>query len=376
MAKKLIVISLAVAAILLTMQCQIETEPKNDYQKQQKSIITIGVILPLTGPSFDGGQNVKRGIELALEELNHQYLKYHYNLVFEDSQYDPKTGVSATKKLIGVDHVKYIIGPQSSSVALAMAPVVEENKVILMSTGAQSDTISDAGDYIFRVQTNTKQEAEFFAEYIHDQTDHEKIDLLVMNTAYANSLIDAFVRQGIYFNQIEKFDSKETDFRTHLNRIKNCGSKYLLLGATRDTGGLILKQAKEMGLDIKFFATSPIAGEELIKTADAAADGLIYPYPYDVESEESNIKSFKQKYFERYGSSNDLYAANGYDAMKILSSCIEQVGDDVAKVKSCLYGIQDYHGASGTFTFDENGDAIKDFIIMTIKDGKFTRYTE
>ncbi|MCG2686763.1 ABC transporter substrate-binding protein, partial [Candidatus Parcubacteria bacterium] len=151
----------------------------------EKEVIKIGVILPLTGTSADAGSYVKNGLLLAQEELNlNTSLKYRYDLVFEDSRYSPMDGVTAIRKFIDIDKYNYIVGAHSSSVTLAMAPIAEENKVLLITPSSQSDEISTAGDYIFRTQINTAQEAKFLSKFIYNQITSKKLAVLVINTAY------------------------------------------------------------------------------------------------------------------------------------------------------------------------------------------------
>ena len=110
--------------------------------------------------------------------------------------------------------------------------------------------------------------------------------------------------------------------------------------------------------------------------AGPLADGLLYPYPFDDESDISSQKSFQDKYIEEYGEKSEMLSANGFDSLMLLSSCFEKVGNNVEKVKSCLYSIKNYQGASGVLSFDENGDVSKPFILKTVKNGQFVKYEE
>lgn len=343
----------------------------------QKKTVNIGIVLPLTGPSSDGGAYTQKGLLIAQEELNNRNSDYLYNLIFEDSQYDPKQAVSALKKLIDVNQIKYIIGAHGSSETLAMAPVSEQNKVIQISAGSQSDSISTAGDYIFRTQINLNQEAEFFASKLAARVGTEKIDFLTINTDYGKSFIQDYTTRleklGVKIGSVQKFASNEKDYRTLLLKIKEDGTKFVLLGTVRQSAGLILKQAKELNVNAKFFTTSVAEGQEMLDTAGDAAEGVIYPYPYDDTSANQKQDEFRQKYLAKYSEVNEMLSTNGYDALNVLALCIEKTGDNSEKVKDCLYQIKDYEGASGTFSFDSNGDVTKSFITKMVRNGKFVK---
>lgn len=115
--------------------------------------IVIGHIAPMTGDAAVYGEWEKEGIDLALEEINKSggIGGKLIRVIHEDDQADPTNGINAINKLILVDRVQAIIGAAASSVTLAIAPIAEKNRVVLMSAVSAADKISDAGDYIFRV---------------------------------------------------------------------------------------------------------------------------------------------------------------------------------------------------------------------------------
>lgn len=340
--------------------------------------IKIGIIMPFTGNSAESGENARRGLLIAKDDINNSTAtKYKIDLIFEDSQYKSDISVAAAQKLITVDGVKYIIGDHGSSQTLALAPIVEQNKVVLISPSSQADNITNAGDYVFRTQINTKQESKYFADYLINKIGKEKIDILTLNTDYGISYIDDFSKDikelGGSVGLVQKYDSDESDFKTYLLKIKNGKSGYVLLIGTRKSNGLILNQAGEIKLNTKFFASSATEDRVLIQTAGVKAEGLIYPYPFDNNSTSTKQVSYQDKYYNQYKEKSEMISANSYDALRILSDCFEKVGIDVEKVKNCLYDIKNYSGASGILTFDKNGDVSKPFIIKTVKNSQFVK---
>ena len=103
------------------------------------------------------------------------------------------------------------------------------------------------------------------------------------------------------------------------------------------------------------------------------AEGLTYPYPYDPSSNLTSVKDFVDMYQSRYNETPDNTAANSYDALMVLAKGIEIAGEDPDKVKAALLEIKDFPGASGTFSFDKNGDVKKNIIIKQVKNGKFVK---
>ncbi len=372
--KASITVYIIIIAIIIVTGYVIMLRHDPDYPKT----ITIGIPAPLTGVRADAGEFTKNGISIAEEEINSNTKnKYKINFLYEDTRYEPQVAVSAVRKFIDLDKIHYIIGPYNSSEVLAVAPIAEQSKTIMISHSAQTDEISQAGDYVFRIIHNVAQEAPVSARFVAKHMQGGVIHFLAINTAisdpYINRFRSVFESSGKTIGSIEKFDSKATDFKTELLKLKAQKPTSIFTIAGNKQIGLILKQARELGIDAQFYNLGT-EGPEIVKNAGKYAEGLLYPYSYDNHDESPAVKRFYSKYVERFSTEPDTVAANAYDAAYLLSGCVEAEGDDVDAVKQCLYETKGFKGASGTFDIDENGDAIKQIFFKTVKDGKFMRY--
>jgi branched-chain amino acid transport system substrate-binding protein len=344
--------------------------------RTEKETIELGAIIPLTGTSADAGEFITRGLSLALDDLKDS--DFNYRLIYEDSQYDPKIAVDALNKLIGVDNIKFVTD-YASSITLALAPIAEKNKILLIDPASQADTITHAGDYIFRTQTNTMQEAEFFSKFITKKIGNSRIALLAVNTDYGQSVIEDYSKKikefGGQVGLIQKFDAKTTDFRTFLTKASEDKSNYILIAGNAKHSAPIIVQTKELGLDFGFFATSTsVERAEFLSMAGEAGEGIIYAYPYDSSSKDKAQQYYSKKYNQKYNSTNEMISANAYDVLMLINFCAEKTkSTDQTKIKNCLYTVKDYDGASGVISFDKNGDVEKPMIIKTVRNGKFVK---
>jgi branched-chain amino acid transport system substrate-binding protein len=142
--KKFWIVIGVVAAILAILF--IATQTKKELME-----IKIGAIFALTGDAAPYGERAKRGVELALEEINKGGIKGRkIKITYEDSQGNPQKAVSAFLKLINLDKVKFILGPLSTTEVLAIAPMAEKEKILILTPTASAPQITKAGDYIFR----------------------------------------------------------------------------------------------------------------------------------------------------------------------------------------------------------------------------------
>ncbi len=135
--------------------------------KKEEKEIKIGAILPLTGDAAQYGQSAKKGMELAVNEINERggIDNKKIKLIIEDRQGQVKDGVAAFRKLITVEKVPIIIGELLSSITLAIAPLANENKVVILSPASTAPKITEAGDYIFRNVASDIVEGQIMAEY-------------------------------------------------------------------------------------------------------------------------------------------------------------------------------------------------------------------
>ena len=368
--KRIIIISVLTLAVAALAGCGIQ----NSNQLAATETIKIGVILPLTGTSADNGNNIKNGLLLAQKEINKSN-KYQIELIFEDSQFNSEKAVTAAMKLINIDKVGYIIGDVGSSQSLAIAPLAEKNKILMISPASQTDKLTDAGDYIFRIYPSTRQEVEYFSGQIKKIIGDQRLALLAYNIDSGNDYITDFNKyyQGTISNT-DKFNIEETDFRSYLLKIKKGEAAYVLAIGNRKMVGSIMKQAKEGGYGFKFFLNSIAKGNDLIKVAGTIADGAILPdqtYATDTLA----YKDFSSKYSASFGQEPELFSAKGYDVLKVLDVCLEKDGNQVEKIKDCLYSIKDYKGIGGDIGFDQNGDILNpQFGLDIIKNGQFVPY--
>lgn len=342
--------------------------------------IKIGVITPLTGGSAKYGEDIKRGYDLAVEEINEQggIKGKKLRLIYEDSEGHPQKAVSAAQKLIQQDKVITILGALWSSPTLAVAPIVERNKVVLLSSGSSSPKVTDAGDYIFRNELSDLYGAEETAKLFFG-IGFKNIAILYINNDFGIAQKDVtervYSQLGGTIVAAESFEQDATDFRTQLLKIKDSQPDGLFMVGYKETI-LILRQMRELGINLQILSVALFEDPEIIEKAGDVAEGAIYTYygTFDPKSQEPRIKEFVEKFKTKYRREPEYYAPIGYDAIKILALAIERGGTNPERIKNALYGIKDFPGISGTTSIDENGDVMKPVILKTVKEGKFVKY--
>jgi len=343
----------------------------------QLSVVKIGVVLPSTGKGANYGEKTRAGLDIAIEEYEKQRAIRRISLIYEDSQGDPKTAVTAVKKLINVDKVVAIIGPIYSDNVLAVSPIVEKEKVTMLVTAAASDKIREAGDFVFRNRVSASEISTYLARYCYETLGIESVSVLYENSAnaidYKNTFIKEFKKKGGSIQIEESFEKGGKDFRTQIAKTKDVQPDTVFITGHATEIGLFLRQAHELGLDAKFVSTPGAESDDMLDIAGSAAEGLLLASEaLDLTSDDSLIQEFRRKYKERMDKQEpDFFSANAYDAFRMIIRAGERHGFTSDGIKRGLNELKDFYGVSGRITFDKDGEVIKPLSIKAVKDGRF-----
>jgi len=338
-----------------------------------KESIKIGVILPFTGDLASYAEGVRNAINLATENSGY---KDKIQIIAEDDHGClPPDAISAAQKLINIDKTKAIIGSLCTGATLAIAPIAEQNKVIVIAPSATGKNLTNAGEYVFRTIASDADKSIAVAKYAYSKG-LRKAALLFDSSQDAlvsqrDDVKTTFTGLGGAIAIEESFISSDKDLRTQLNKVKSSDVDVIFIAALPDTVGLALKQARTLGVNTQFISSDTSGGTKpVIDIAGSSAEGLIFPFAITPSNKE--YTDFINNYKEKYGTEPSAYAAEGYDAAAILIKAMFASNGTADSIKDQLFKIgKDYYGASGVISFDQNGDVQKPMVIKTIKDGQF-----
>ena len=362
-------------ALLLVVGC---SKKRPEPQK-----IKIGAVLPLTGEIAEYGKRCKAGMDLALEELNSKggVNEQDITIIYEDSHGNPKDGVNALQKLISIDGVRIVVGAVASSVTLAMEPISTRNKVILFSPASSSPKLTGISKYFFRDWPSDVLEATVLADFAHSELKIKNVAILYVNNDYGlglkNELMKRFLELGGQVPVVESYEQGATDFRTQITKIKAKDPNAIYLAGYHREMAVATKQIRELGIDVQILGDADYGVQELLEIAGAASEGAIYSTPeYEPSSGSTSMKRFTKAFRAKHGTEPSIFEANGYDAIKILSQAIADVGMDTDKISDYISSLKNYQGASGDISFGVNGEVSKPVTIKIVKNGKFTIYNK
>jgi branched-chain amino acid transport system substrate-binding protein len=340
-------------------------------------MLRIGCITALTGDGAAYGIAEQRGLALAAEEINQAggIDGKRIRVLCEDDQLNPSAGLDAMRKLIDADKVPVIIGAGGSSVTLALAPIAERRKVVLFSPSSTADAIKDAGDYVFRNVPSNNTQGDSAAAFARKQLTASNAAIFQMNNDYGLSLGSsfkaAFEAAGGKIVSVASYDAGTADFRGELAKIRDLAPDVVFFPGYAEDSGLILKQARELGIKSTFIGGDGSYSPTLIKVAGPAAEGSYYTVMgMAVGSADQKIDRFIAACKAKYGTAPQLSSAYAYDALLTIAEAIRRGGYSGERIKNALYQIS-FDGITGTTRFDRFGDVDKPWGVYEVKNGTF-----
>lgn len=345
-----------------------------------KGDIKIGAVLPLSGDAATYGASIKKGIDLAIRQVNAEggVGGRKIAVLYEDSKASPSDGVTAFQKLVDVNKVTAVIGDAVSSVTLAIAPVAQRKRVVVLSPLSSAPAITDAGDFIFRNVPSDFLNGRAAAYFAVKDQGWKKLAVLFINNDFGTGLNHVFSSVvsslGGQVVASESYEQGATDFRTQLLKIKSSQPDAVFLVGYKEAPQILI-QEKELGLAAKFIGTGLLEDPNVVNLAKGAAEGVYFTQlPFDASSTDSVVKRFVNDFTRLYGSKPDIISAYGYDAANILAHAMAGGKLTADALKDALYGTKDFPGVTGSVTFDKNGDVLQPMGVKIIKNGSFEWY--
>lgn len=360
------------ALLFLGLICSCKNDKKNN---NSEDIIEIAATLDFTGPNSTYGEQVKEGVELALEEINQsEGVSNKIDISYLDSKSDPKLAVSNAQRFISVDDIKILLGEISSNATQAIIPVVEKNQSFLFAPASSSPKLSGISENFARNWPSDISEAISAANYA-SKLEYEKVTIVYVNSDYGIGLKNKFQNQFLTNNGIvvseHIFDVNEKNFRNIILKMNQESSDVIYLAGNPKEMGVFIKQLREYGNKNQVISNTGFLQNECLELANNASEGTIVPTPeYNPKtSSKDYVSTFYNKFYSKYKKEPTMVNANGYDAIHIIKQAVLEVGNDPLKISNYIRNLKNYKGAAGLISFTD-GDVESEIVFKTILNGK------
>lgn len=338
--------------------------------------VVIGVSAPLTGPRANLGHYFKNGVDLAVAEINQAggVMGKPLKVVYEDDQADnPNAAINAVNRLMKVDKVPLMIGPHFSVAQLATQKAYCDGS-ILSITGASGIPVTAGGcNYVVRTRANDNVQSMALVTYARNTLKLDKIGVIYVNDDFGKAGAERVVKNieeaGLKPVAVESHNAEDKDFSAQLGRLSNAGATMAILWTHDNEAALIVRQAKQLGLSIKFAGSTSLSQPVFVKLAGEAGEGAISSSDFVPNNPDPKTQAFVKKYEARYKSEPELYAATYYDATYLAVKAFTMAGTtQPAKVREAFSKIQ-YSGILGDYRCEANGDCNHQILIVEVQKG-------
>ncbi|MBW1869293.1 MAG: penicillin-binding protein activator, partial [Deltaproteobacteria bacterium] len=365
----------------------------------------LGCLLPLSGPFSIYGEEVLKGIELGLGVHWDQTAETGLELLIRDTKGRPEEALAALENLVIDEKIMAIIGPVSSRAAIAVARKAQEMGVPVIAL-TQREGVVEEGEMIFRNFLTPSQEIDGLIDVAMGQMGLKHFGILYPDNAYGrysmNLFWDRLNDMGGTVTAVESYGVDDTDFADQIKKMvglyyprpASLVQRLEDMKTPEDEEDSIYPEEPEPIIDfdaifipdsfqrvamiapqltfydvleVQLLGTSAWQSPKLVEMAKDYIQGALFCSGFVGDSEEAGVRIFVEEYRDNFDADPGILAANGYDTIRLLKKVLSDKEIRTRKdLVNTLLGSQGFYGVSGIITFDPNGEAEKEPILLTI----------
>lgn len=375
--KNSVLIALCVAALGI-IGCTKKDAATTTSSAPASDTIKLGHYASLTGEIANFGQSTKKGVDLAMEQLNAAggFNGKKVEVITYDDQGKPEEAASTVTKLITQDNVVAVLGEVASSLSIVAADVAMRFKTPMLSPSSTNPKVTEKGDYIFRICFIDPFQGEVMAKFAQGNLKAKSAAVIRDKAqAYSEGLADYFVKAfeaaGGKIVIDTAYQSKDTDFKAQLTEVKGKKPDVIFVPGYYNDVALIIKQARQLGLKQPVLGGDGWESPDLAKVAGAAAlENTYFSNHYAPDTKDSSAQSFIQAFKARYNETPDAMAALGYDAFNVMIDAMKRAKslskDDI---RAALAETKAFNAVTGQITINKERNAVKSAVVLKYDNG-------
>ena len=322
--------------------------------------IKIATAGPMTGQYASFGEQMKRGAEMAVADINAAggVLGQKLQLVVEDDACDPKQAVAAANKMVS-EGVAFVAGHFCSGSSIPASQVYEEENVLQISPASTNPKLTEEGGAnVFRVCGRDDQQGVVAGSFLAETYKGKKIAILHDKTAYGKGLADETKKNmnaaGLKEAMYEAYTAGEKDYSALISKMKAAGIDVFYVGGYHTEAGLMIRQAHEQGYKPQLVSGDALVTDEYWKITGDAGEGTLMTFSPDPRKNASAapvVQRFRDGGYEPEG-----YTLYTYGAIQAWAQAVEKAGatDTDAVIKALQTG--EFDTVLGKIGFDDKGD--------------------
>jgi branched-chain amino acid transport system substrate-binding protein len=330
--------------------------------------ILVGICWPFS-VNQDG---MADGLQLAREEINAGGLArgIPVRLVLRDDAFDPEKAKRIAIEFSGNPDMSAVLGYYDDSLAIEASPMYEASRLLHLMVGANNTAMTAHGSkYIVRTVVSSDKIGRSLARMSVDRG-YRKFAVLWEEDAYGEDLayqyrvaLDAMDAQVVYQ---WSYSRERADFRLPVNELKGVDADLIFLAGLEPWAGDFLRMARGVGVKTPIlgaFSDTP----EMRERAGQGLEGAMYYAEHNVDSQSLENQAFVRKFRTRYARDPDVWAAQGYDALRILAKAVQFTGSrNPLDLAYAIRFMDAWEGANGRYKFDSRGELEDKAIFLNV----------
>jgi branched-chain amino acid transport system substrate-binding protein len=345
--------------------------------------VTVGINLSLTGADAESAKRIENGALMAFDEVNAKGGVNGYKIVvtpYDDGsatagQYDPAQAATNARKMVSNKATVAAIGPQMSGAGKAMAPILSEGNLAIITPSSTNPDITDpkfAAQYrpqgkaiYFRTVATDAFQGPYMANYYADVLKVKTVYILDDSGAYGVGLADAFQAQaekkGMKIVGRDRLDPKAADYSAVLTKIKSLNPEGIYYGGVLQAGVKLAKQSYDIVPKMIKGGGDGVQGPEMLTAVGYPAnEGWYATVASPHVTEDAKMADWVKSYKAKFNVDPDDYAVTAYDAATVIVAAIKQITDAGKEptrdaVRDAIQAVK-VSTLQGPVAFDANGD--------------------
>lgn len=351
-----------------------------DSKTSESNFIVIATAGPMTGQYATFGEQMRRGAEQAVKDINAAggVLGKKLKLEIGDDQCDPKQAVAVANQMVNKG-VKFMAGHFCSGSSIPASLVYQAENILMISPGSTNPKLTERGmSNVFRVCGRDDQQGQVAGDFIADKFKGKRIAVVHDKQAYSQGLAEETMKQlkkrGVSLAMTGTVTPKEKDYSAIVTRLKKNRIDILFYGGYHAEAGLIVRQMREQGLTTRLVSGDALVTQEFWNITGKLGEGTLMTFSPDPRKN-PKVAPLVAK-FKAQGFSAEGYTLYTYAAIQVFAQAAERAGGtDAAKLREQLHGSK-FDTVLGTIGFDAKGDVTAPgYVFYEWKDGTYDYVT-
>lgn len=328
--------------------------------------ITIGASLPLSGPMAFYGQEVQRGLQLALAQDS------GITVVYEDNRSNARDAVTVFNKFASRGDIPLVVS-SNSPLSAPLRDLAQQDSIVLLAMVTGASNFAKNHSYVFRDAITQTAEAPPLARYAADSLRVRRVATLVVNDDYgldgARNFVAAFTAAGGTVVAQETFESSEGNLRAQLTKIKQLQPDAVYIVGREQNLISAVVQAVELDVAPQILSGDSFDSENVIRSTGQAAERVVFvSYYVNLDGSEQG-RAFKEAFVRSYGEEPSIYAIDAFVAGHYLADVIRRSGASPEAIRTNLASL-DMQSIKGRVNVSPDRDIVPPIAIYRIRNGE------